>query len=239
MTSRRKPWQPAEVALLHERFAHVQTGVLARQMGRSVSSVHQKASSLGLKKLPETLLRLHREVMQRPDHPARAYLFAPGCVPHNRGVKHRPGWAPGRMASTQFKPGHKPPTWVPVGSYRVHKSWYGPTLEKKVSDQPGPQRLRWVPVHRLVWCAAFGPPPPGHVVCFKPGRRTLVADEITPDALECISRQEFMVRHSYTNLPPELQELTRLRASLTRAINTQAREQQDTGHPSTTAQSPR
>lgn len=63
---------------------------------------------------------------------------------------------------TQFKKGSRPHTWLPIGSVRVvpggsaHTTWI---LEKKVNDLPGPNHVRWHPVHRLVWEAANGPVP--------------------------------------------------------------------------------
>lgn len=57
--------------------------------------------------------------------------------------------------------------YVPVGSLRWSKDGY---LERKVTDDPDlvPAR-RWVGEHRLMWEAAHGPIPDGHVVMFLDG----------------------------------------------------------------------
>jgi hypothetical protein len=125
------------------------------------------------------------------------------------------------MAQTQFKDGSRPHTWVPVGSYRINGDGY---LDRKVNDLPGPNTVRWKPVHRLVWSDAHGPVPEGCTVVFKPGRRTTVLELITVDAVECITRAELMARNSIHNLPPALVEIHQLRGTLKRAINRKAKE---------------
>lgn len=128
--------------------------------------------------------------------------------------------APGDMAKTQFKKGreaHEARNYRPIGSLRLSKDG---CLERKVTDDPSlvPAR-RWVGVHRLVWMQAHGPIPEGHAVVFKPGRRTAVLEQITPDAVECISQRELMARNTVHNLPKELVELVQLRGALNRQIN--------------------
>jgi hypothetical protein len=146
--------------------------------------------------------------------------FQPGQVPANKGLR-RPGWAPGRMASTQFKKGSMTGAaqrnYVPIGTERLSKDGY---LERKVTDDhPVPAR-RWVGVHRIVWEAAHGPIPAGHAVAFREGKRTSVADEITADRLELVSRVELMRRNSYhNNYPKEVAQLIQLKGALNRKIN--------------------
>lgn len=146
--------------------------------------------------------------------------FQPGQPPANKGLR-RPGWAPGRMASTQFKKGQMAGAaqrnYQPIGTERISKDGY---LERKVTDDhPVPAR-RWVGVHRLVWEAANGPIPPGHAVAFREGKRTAVAEEITVDRLELVSRVELMRRNSYhNNYPKEVAQLIQLKGALNRKIN--------------------
>ena len=79
-------------------------------------------------------------------------------------------------------------------------------------------------MHRLVWMAANGPLPAGHIVVFKPGRRTTELEAITLDAVELISRAENMRRNSVHQLPPELARLVQLRGVLIKTINRKAKE---------------
>ncbi len=80
-------------------------------------------------------------------------------------------------------------------------------------------------MHRLVWIAANGPVPEGHIVVFKPGRRTTELKEITPDAVELITRVENMRRNTvHAKYPRELARLVQLRGVLSRQINRKAKE---------------
>jgi len=218
---RRRYWTPAEEELLRRRYADTPTELLAKALERDVKGVLAKANSMGLHKSRELIAEIARERSRRPDHGGRVTMFRPGLVPWNKGSSYT---ARGRCAETQFKPGHKPHTWQPVGSYRIVVSKTGGRhLELKVCDDPGPNSVRWKPVHRLVWEAEHGPVPAGHVVTFREGRRTLDAAEITLDAVELITREELMRRNTVHNLPPEFAEIARLKAVLHRAINDKTR----------------
>jgi hypothetical protein len=83
---------------------------------------------------------------------------------------------------------------------------------------------RWKAVHRLVWEAANGPIPAGHIVVFKPGTKTVAEAEITADKLECITRTENLRRNHPRNKSPELGRLVQLKGAITRQVNRIARE---------------
>lgn len=220
----RRYWKPWEEEMLRLNYADSHNSDLAQVFGCTPERVAAKASAMGLKKSREYLAAEARKHTLKPGHPSHAYRFQRGAAPANKGVKHPPGWAPGRMREGQFKAGHKPHTWVPVGSYRIVKNKSGgEQLERKVNDMPGPTCVRWHPVHRLVWEAAHGPVPDGHIVVFKPGRRSTELEHITLDAVECITRVELMRRNTIHHLPPEFAEVARLKAVLHRTINTKLR----------------
>ena len=81
-------------------------------------------------------------------------------------------------------------------------------------------------MHRLVWIEANGPVPDGHVVRFKPGRRTTDVEMITLDAIECVTLAQNMKRNSFrNNYPPEVVKLIENRAHLQRMINKRQRAQ--------------
>lgn len=222
----RRYWTPEEEAQLRTLYADTTNAALAQLFGRSIERIAAKASALGLHKSRALIAAMARERSSAPDHPSRAYRFAKGVVPVNKGVKHPPGWAPGRMAQTQFKHGAKPHSWVPVGSYRIVQNKNGgPQLERKINDLPGSSYVRWAPVHRLVWEEAHGPVPEGHIVVFRPGMKTTELQRITLDAVECITRLQLMKRNTIHNLPPELAEVVRLKGVLHRAINTRAKKE--------------
>lgn len=134
-------------------------------------------------------------------------------MPWNKGTHFIAG---GRSADTRFGKGMKLHTWVPVGTYRIVPDGI---LEQKVNDKPGPNHVRWHPVHRIVWEATHGPVPAGHAVVFKAGRRTNVLEQITVDKLDCITRQQLMQRNSmHARLPPELANAVQLLGALKRKI---------------------
>ena len=195
---KRRPWAEWELQLLREAYATSLTEHLAIVLGRDITHVYAQAGKLGLRKGPEFQASSKSGRILKGGKLSVATQFKPGQVPANKGLR-RPGWAPGRMSLTQFKPGIKPHTWVPVGSYRINSDGY---LDRKVNDLPGPNHVRWHPVHRLVWIEANGPVPPGRTVVFKPGRRTTDLALITPDAVECITRAELMARNTIHQMPP-------------------------------------
>lgn len=218
----RRAWSEADRELLRRNYADSNTADLARVLGRKPGQVLSMAHALGLRKDRALIAREARKNLQAPGHGFKQHQFKPGQVSPNKGCK---GWqAGGRAAQTQFKPGNVPLTWMPVGSYRVNRG--DEALERKVNDLPGPNHVRWKPVSRLVWEEANGPVPAGHLVVFKPGRKTTKLEEITLEAVECITKAEHARRNSIHNLPPEFAEVARLRGQLTRAINRKAREGQ-------------
>ncbi len=221
----RELYTSAEDEAIRLNFPHFPTFLVAHVIGRTASSVTQRAARLGLKKAPDFYSKPLAALWDAREHPNTiAGRFKPGQVPPNKGTR-RPGWAPGRMASTQFKKGSMngaaQHNYVPVGSLRIDgKDGY---LERKITDDhPVPAR-RWVAVHRLVWEAAHGPIPAGHVVGFKAGMKTNVEAEITLDRLEMISRRELMLRNTIHNYPEEIVRAVQMRGALNRVINQRTR----------------
>jgi len=118
--------------------------------------------------------------------------FKKGSAPWNAGTK-------GLVApnSGNFTKGHRPKSWVPIGSERIADGY----RQRKMTDT-GVVRVDWVPVHRIVWEQANGPLPVGQAVIFIDGDRTNIA----LDNLQDVSRGELAVlnRQGFSNLPLEL-----------------------------------
>ncbi|MEN9489588.1 MAG: hypothetical protein RJA63_37 [Pseudomonadota bacterium] len=212
----RRMWTDSDREVLRRTYADYPTESIARSLGRSIGQVHQQAQSLGLRKSVEFIARTARERAMRPDHGSHATRFQPGLVPENKGLR-RPGWAPGEMARTQFKPGIVPHTWKPIGALRLSKDGY---LERKVSEDSSRAR-RWVAEHRLVWLAINGHIPDGCAIVFRPGQFTADLDQITTDRLECLTRAELMRRNTIHRYPEPVKQVMRLRGKLSRAISAQ------------------
>lgn len=219
----RKIWTKAEDRILRKRFPHEPTKALALHFGCKPETVSNRAQRLGLHKT-EAHLRseAHFAPMREAINHTPAMVaarFKKGQVSHNKGLR-RPGWAPGRMAETQFKKGERlgaaARNWVPIGTEKI--DGYG-TLVRKLNDtHPVPAR-RWEAVHRIVWMAAHGPVPAGHKIAFKPGCKTTVCEEITLDKLELVSDAEMMRRNTYHRYPKEISLAIHAKGVLRRAIN--------------------
>lgn len=226
-----KFWREWQRDLMRRFYPHVPTSALAEALGRPAKAVHALAMAMGLKKTHEVLAYMAACAVADPAHGGRKTTFKKGLVPANKGKKRPPGWAPGRMAESQFKKGARPHTWVPIGSLRLRPKGSrckDLILERKVNDLPGPNHVRWHPVHRLVWEAVNGPVPAGHAVVFKPGMYATEEALITIDRVELVTREELMRRNSFhTHMPRELARVVQLRGQLTRQINRRVRREQD------------
>lgn len=222
-------WTPVMLQLLQEWYPKYAGEVVAGALEIPLGAVYAKAAKLGLRKSAEFLASdMAGRIQRGKHHPGMiASRFKPGLVPWNKG-KHVV--AGGRSAETRFKPGDMPHTTMPVGSYRtVRGGSKNPqlVLEQKINELPGPYNLRWQPVHRLVWIAANGPVPEGHIVVFRPGMRTTLLEEITLDRIECITRAENARRNHPGNKAPELRKLIQLKGAITRQVNRIQREHKE------------
>lgn len=205
----RRPWQTWELRLLAKEYPKSPTAKVAERLKRSVTSVYQRALLSGLRKSEQYLASPFACRLRRGDNVGAAHRFLPGHVPANKGLR-RPGWAQGRMAQTQFKPGSKPHTWKPIGTTRLSKEGY---LQRKVSDSSCAPR-DWVGEHILMWQKEHGPVPKGFAVCFRDGDRSHLA----LDNFELISRRELMRRNTIHRFPPELSDAIRLNGALKRRL---------------------
>ena len=207
--AKRERWNDKDIALVRELYELTPTADIAARLGRPHGSVWQMAHKLGLSKSKKLIADTARERTMRPDHGGRKSRFAPGVVPHNKGLK-MPGWAVGRMAETQFKKGSKPQTWRPIGTERLTKEGY---LQRKVADT-GNTVEDYVEVHRLMWEEAHGLIPEGCVIVFKDGDRK----HLDLKNFEVITRGELARRNTIHKLPEPLKQVIRLNASIKRRI---------------------
>lgn len=227
MSAGKRPWTADEDETLRINFPMWPAFLVGHLIGRSASSVHQRATRLGVEKHPDHWRNPMAHLWAGfGTEKSAASRFKTGQAAHNKG-KHRPcGWAPGRMAETQFRPGTRPHTWQPVGSQRVDADGY---TWRKVSDDATPARRNWRMLHVLTWEEAHGPVPKGWIVVFRNRDRS----DIRLDNLEMIHRSENARRNCmYTRMPPELARLAQLKGALTRRINRLNRqlETQETTH---------
>lgn len=215
------PWTEAQLTVLRQFYPDLRADDVAHIIGRTTKSVHQKARQLGIGKSAAFYASQASGRVQRgrQDPAMVATQFKPGLEPWNKGKKGATGLHP-NCRKHQFKPGrpaHESRNYQPIGSHRINADGH---LERKMTDDPAivPVR-RWTPVYRLVWEAANGPIPDGHLVVFKPGMKTAVLEQITVDRLECITRAENARRNHPRNHSPELMKLYQLKGAITRQVN--------------------
>lgn len=219
-------WEPEEDAALAARYPNEPTAAIARDLGRPLGAVYQRAIKSGLRKSAEYLAGPHACRLRRGDNVGARYRFKKGQTPPNKGVRGRKGWAPGRMAEGQFKKGHgrsgiAAKVYQPIGAERISKDGY---LQRKVNDDLPLQR-RWKAVHIIVWEAAHGPLPKSHAVVFINGDKR----DIRLENLECITRQALMARNTVHRYPKPIAEAIQLLGALKRQIRkrSDAHEKQD------------
>ena len=222
-------WKPEQLFMLRWLYPDFKADEVARCIGRSVGSVHRKAVLLEIGKSEAFKASFASGRIQAANTDPRMVdtRFKPGHTTWNKGVKGSVGLHE-NCRKTQFKPGQKPRTTQPVGSYRVNVTKGIPRLERKMNDNPGPNHVRWIPVTRLVWEQHHGPVPPKHIIVFADSKQaTTVLEEITVDKLICISRAENALRNSMYAKNHELGRLAQLKGAITRQINRITREHKE------------
>lgn len=224
----REPFTPDMDETIRINYPMWPAFLIGALIGRTASAVYQRAQRLGVEKHPDHWRNPHAHLWNSTSHPnSVAARFKPGQTPPNKGLR-RPGWAPGRMAQTQFKkgrPAHEARNYVPIGTEKIDPK--RKSLVRKITDDPAvfPTK-RWRPVHVLVWEAANGPVPKGHICVFRPGMKTFVASEITVDKLEVITLAENMRRNTVHNYPKPIVRMIQMRGALNRSINRRSKREQ-------------
>lgn len=223
----KRTWTAAEDRRLRKLYRTLSAAECAPELDRTLSSVYQRVNILGLRKSPEWVAERTRQRWAEGRYNTGGLALGRGW---NKGIKGSTGTHE-NCRRTQFRPGHlggaAAAKQQPIGTLRIADG----QLQKKMHNGR-PYMSRWVAVQRVVWEAANGPIPAGHVVVFKDGRVRTVEAEITLDKLELISRAENMRRNSYlTRYPKEMADLIRLRGALNRKINTRERKRAEAQHP--------
>lgn len=216
-------WRAEDDALLRKRYPDEPTAVIAAALRRSLPATYMRARNIGVEKSETYLASPAACRLRREATPASiATRFKPGQVPPNKGIK-RPGWAPGRMQETQFKPGVRlgvaQRLYKPIGTERVSKDGY---LERKVNDDL-PLQARWRAVHLVEWEAVHGRIPAGHALTFKNGDKR----DIRLDNLVLVTRAELMRRNTIHHLPQPLVQTIQLLGRVNRQIRKRSRDAQE------------
>ena len=219
LIAHRAPWSPEREQLMRDFYPNVTAAAIAQALGITTQQVYRKARTMGLQKSEAFLDSMQSGRVERgKQHPRLiATRFQPGIQAWNKGTHFVAG---GRSAETRFKKGRAPQesrNYLPIGSLRLSKDG---CLERKVTDDQSlyPAR-RWQSVHRLVWEAAHGPIPQGHMVVFRPGQFTNQVDLLTADRLECITRAQNAERNNLWRTDPDMMHLYQLKGAIRRQVN--------------------
>ena len=111
----------------------------------------------------------------------RTGRFYKGQPSRNKGVKMSPEMYR-IMAPTMFRNGNLPHNTHPIGTEVVTRDGY--TYVKVSDDRTVPSRKNWKAKHLIIYEAAHGPIPEGHMIIFLDGDKS----NFNIDNLECISR---------------------------------------------------
>jgi HNH endonuclease len=216
----RRRWTPEELERLRQLYPDTRTQELEAVFGRPLGKIYSAAGNHGLRKSAAYLASPAACRLRRGDQVGKATRYPPGHKPANQGLR-RPGYAPGRMAETQFRPGERrgvaERNWCPLGTIRTDPEGY-----RRIKIREGRKGEAygfgntgiWPLLNRHVWEQGHGPIPAGHSVVFRDGDRTNVA----LDNLECIPRGELMRRNSSQRWGKQMFEVIQLRGALNRKI---------------------
>lgn len=216
----RRPWTADEVEYVRAHYQSTATAKIAKAIGRTVTMVYNRAFKLGLSKGPEFDASPESGRLKKGESRGWEFRFPKGNVPFNKGLR-RPGWAPGRMRETQFKPGQMAGAakakWKPIGTITPDTEGYLriKLRERKPGMEHGWNSNVWKLYHHQVWEQHNGPIPPKHIVAFKDKDRSNCAIE----NLELISMADNARRNSmWATLPRELAEVIQLQGALKRRL---------------------
>ena len=199
-------WTQQEIDTLTRMYPNHYAREIADILGRGISSIHCKASSLGLESSLEKIQRVGYETSKSPA--SMATRFQKGSVPLNKGKKVSPE-VYSKIQPTMFKKGQTPVNHRDVGSERVNVYGY---IEIKVAEPN-----RWRLKHRVIWEQVNGAIPKGYNVQFKNHNR----QDCRIENLYLISKAEQMAKENsfWAKYPKEIQEIIHLKGVVNRAIH--------------------
>ena len=199
-------WTQEEIDTLTRMYPNHYAREIAGILGRGISSIHCKASSLGLESSLEKIQRAGYETSKKPASIARR--FQNGSVPLNKGKKVSPE-VYSKIQPTMFKKGHTPVNHREVGSERINVYGY---IEIKVAEPN-----RWRLKHQVMWEQVNGTIPRGYNVQFK-----------NHNPLDCRIENLYMISKAeqlrtenslMARYPKEIQDVIRLKGAVNRAIH--------------------
>jgi hypothetical protein len=207
--SKKTQWTLAMDAVMVARYPNVKAAVVAEQLGISLSSVYNRASTLGLEKSESFKSSLEScRLRQEQTEAQKANRFKTGHLPFNKGIK---GINYQGMQATQFSKGNKPANYKPVGTIRFIRDKTDGYFEIKMADGT----RQWKLLHRVIWERLNGAIPTNHIVIFLDGN----SKNLNIKNMALMTKAQNMKRNTVHNYPPEIVHLVQLKAALNRQIN--------------------
>lgn len=188
-------WIKVEDNLMYDKFADTQTRELCKILDRSYSSVSNRANFLGLKKSEAFLKSDLSGRITKLSELGKIYRYKKGNIPANKGKKMSKSQYE-KCKKTMFKKGSIPANAYSNGEETTRKNKCG--REYILIKVPGKRKLIFK--HRHIWEQVHGKIPKGHIIIFKDGNTMNCVIE----NLECISKQENMLRNSKHDIPIEI-----------------------------------
>ena len=207
---KRKIWEKHEDEYILKYYPVSNSLEIARQLGRSLSSVYSRARILGVKK--------SKQFLKDPAlNPQLAKFLAGGCKTRfkkgdpafNKGLKQKEFMSKdsiNRTKATRFRKGDKPANWRPVGSTRINVDGY---VEIKVKEP-----RTWKLQHRVMWEEFNGKIPKAHAVVFKNNNSL----DVRIENLELITLADNMLRNTIQRYPEEVVKAIRAQGKLENLI---------------------
>lgn len=201
---KRRKLTPSQEKYLIENYPFMYAKDIAVELGMTMSAVYNYAFSLNLKKDPSfRAMELQRQADRLKKNGVR-HRFLKGQTPHNKGKKMDPAVYE-KVKHTMFKKGQFAINWKPDGSERIDEDGY---TKVKING-------KYVSKHTYIWEQVNGPLPKGHAIVFKDRNKT----NFNIENLECITRQELMLRNTIHNYPSEIVGVIKILKNLKKKIN--------------------
>jgi hypothetical protein len=197
-------WTIEQDNYLIAHFADTTNQTLAAVLSRTDKAISARAVRLHLKKSAAYLEQV-KEI-------TRQTAFKKGHTTWNKGIHYMPG---GRSVETRFKPGQRPKNHHPIGHERITRDG---NTQRKLTDT-GCTRKDYVNISHIVWIAANGAIPAGHIILHKDGNN----QNCELSNLQCISKADNMRLNSYHRYPAPIPQLIQLRSALNRKINNRSK----------------
>lgn len=204
-----KTWTPAQDDMFREFYPNCTMAEMKVMLGnKSECAIYNRSESLNVRKSQEYLDSPKAQRLRRGDEVGKAFRFAKGHVPANKGIK---GINYEGMKATQFAKGAKPPNYRPVGTIRFIRDKTDGYYEIKMAEG----MRQWKLLHRVIWERLNGEIPDNHIVIFLDGN----PKNLNIKNMALMTKAQNMKRNTVHNYPKEIVHLVQLQAALNRQIN--------------------